>query len=285
MSSLGPWSWIRLRLRLFLTALMFLSRLPVPAWVGYSPRQLNLSLAFFPQAGYLLGLLPALAWLGLGLVLPAPLALLLALALSWRLAGAFHEDGFADFCDAYGAGGSRERILEIMKDSRLGTYGTLGLMAMQTARFLGLWSLPGALGPLGFVLAQGFSRLCPVLMTACTPYARTRGTSKPVGHLKSPPGLVQAGAWGLLPSALVLDPRIWLVALPVTLVLFLWLRSMVIRRTAGYTGDVLGALQQLTELSLILVLGAFSFRRLPVLAPWTTEWLAGLEALLAGLGA
>lgn len=114
----------------FFTALMFFTRIPVPGSIPYSKELLNKALRFFPLVGGIVGGIGAgILWLGM-LIFPFPLALLLSMVVTIFITGAFHEDGFADFCDGYGGGITKERILEIMKDSRLGTYGTIGLIGI-----------------------------------------------------------------------------------------------------------------------------------------------------------
>ena len=149
---------------------MFFTRIPVPASLPYSSQLLNQALRFFPLVGMLVGILGAgVLWLAL-LVFPPPLALLVSMGATILITGAFHEDGFADFCDGYGGGMSAERILEIMKDSRLGTYGTIGLLAMLAAKYTALVSLtPPALYPI-LVAASCPSCWCaPPATSARTP--------------------------------------------------------------------------------------------------------------------
>ena len=119
----------------FFTALMFFTRIPVPGSIPYSKELLNKALRFFPLVGGIVGGIGAgILWLGM-LIFPFPLALLLSMVVTIFITGAFHEDGFADFCDGYGGGITKERILEIMKDSRLGTYGTIGLIGILSVKF------------------------------------------------------------------------------------------------------------------------------------------------------
>src|SRR5215213_7826698 len=110
-------------LRLLFTALQFYTRLPVPRWVGYSETALNQATRYFPLIGWLVGLLAGATWLIGTYLVDAPTGLLLSMMASVLLTGAFHEDGFADVCDGFGGGWTKEKILLIMKDSRLGAYG------------------------------------------------------------------------------------------------------------------------------------------------------------------
>ncbi|MFW6248777.1 MAG: adenosylcobinamide-GDP ribazoletransferase, partial [Bacteroidota bacterium] len=108
--------------RVFLTSIMFFTRIPVPHIPNFSDDLLNRSIRYFPFIGILVGLIGLGAWWLFLLIFPSSLALLLSMATTILLTGAFHEDGFADFCDGYGGGLDRSKILTIMKDSRLGTY-------------------------------------------------------------------------------------------------------------------------------------------------------------------
>ena len=135
-------------LRLFFIALQFLTRVPSPRWVGFEPAWLNQSARHFPAVGLCVGAASALVLvLGHALFGPA-VAVGLAMAASVLITGAFHEDGFADTCDALGGAVGRERALEIMKDSRIGAYGAIGLVLM-----LGLKAAP--LLDLGLRLGEG----------------------------------------------------------------------------------------------------------------------------------
>ena len=113
---------MREHLARFFTALGYFTRLPVPAWVAWSPERLARAAAYLPLVGWVVGLAGAAALAALALVLPVSLAVLLSIALTVRLTGALHEDGFADACDGLGGGWDKAQILAIMKDSRIGSY-------------------------------------------------------------------------------------------------------------------------------------------------------------------
>lgn len=232
---------------------MFFTRIPVPASLPYSSQLLNRALRFFPLVGMLVGVLGAgVLWLAL-LVFPPPLALLVSMGATILITGAFHEDGFADFCDGYGGGMSTERILEIMKDSRLGTYGTLGLLGMLAAKYAALASLPPPALYLLLVAAHTLSRFVPVVLVRTTPYIRADALSKskPIGNEVSVPSLLIAACCTVPP--LLLLPW-WLTAamLVLSAAVLILFRRYILKRTGGYSGDVLGALQQLSELGLYL---------------------------------
>ena len=129
---------------LFLTAMQFLTRLPVPAARDFQPRWLGESLRYFPLVGGLVGLVNVAIWWLASLWFPPTVAVGLMLAASLLVTGAFHEYGFADTCDGLGGGSTRERALAIMKDSRIGAYGAIGLIMLLGLKWSALVALPVA---------------------------------------------------------------------------------------------------------------------------------------------
>ncbi len=234
-------------LRLILTALAFLTRIPVPAWVGYSDAQLNQSVRYFPLIGIGVGAFCAGVYLAAALVWPSVVALLVALVATVLLTGAFHEDGLADFYDGVYGGLSIARRLEIMKDSRIGTYGALALLSVLALKFAALASLPPAQLPLILIAGHALSRAFAVSFIHSHDYARSDGgKAQVVAQSLSLPALLFASACGLLPL-LWLPPGIFWVLLALV-VLRIWLARTLTRQLGGYTGDALGAAQQLSEM-------------------------------------
>ena len=123
-------SGLQHELRLFFIALQFLTRVPVPAWVGWRADWMNQSARHFALVGACVGAFGGAVFWAAAHLWPATLAVLLSMVATVWITGAFHEDGLADTCDGLGGAVSRQRALDIMKDSRLGTYGTLGLLAV-----------------------------------------------------------------------------------------------------------------------------------------------------------
>ena len=254
-------------LRLFLVALQFLTRLPCPRWVGFEPEWLNQSARHFPAVGLLVGAVAALV-LVLGEVLfPPAVAVGLSMAATLLLTGAFHEDGWADTCDALGGGASvgRARALVIMKDSRIGTYGAVGLVLMLGLKAATLSALPLALALPALLFAHTASRAAAVVLIRWLPYAGdiAHAKAKPLAQRISRAGLVVALAWVmLLCVALVWAAQRWdePAVLPAVVLGMLvvvgaaaWCARWFRQRLGGYTGDTLGATQQLTELLALLV--------------------------------
>ena len=240
---------------IFLQALQFLTKLPLPANLGYTPQRFAAAPRYYPLVGLLVGAIAALTY-GLSLRAFGPvLAALLSTAASIVVTGAFHEDGFADACDGLGGSVSTERALEIMKDSRLGTYGTLGLGLMVAVKVatLARMPLPGAI-PLMF-LSHATSRLSSVMVLATSRYVRDQGTAKPVASGISLNGLTVA----LSTTGLALATAAYWLGGPAVagglggLCLgHWWMRFIFESRLGGYTGDCLGAVQQTSEVGFYL---------------------------------
>lgn len=228
----------------FLLALQFLTRLPVPD-PGYSPARMAASTRWHPAAGIVIGALVAAVWMAAAALLPPVVAMLAATAFSLRLTGCFHEDGFADACDGLGGGRTRAQALEIMRDSRLGTYGAAGLGMMLALKVATL----SALGPpvaAALVAGHAASRASAVAVIATATYVRDHGTGKPVAAGLGPGGLAFALATGLAPLAL-LPPAAALGGVAGLVAGHVLMRRAFERRLGGYTGDCLGAVQQTSE--------------------------------------
>jgi adenosylcobinamide-GDP ribazoletransferase len=248
-------------LRIFFTALMFFTRIPCPAWVDHSEEYLNRSSRYFPLMGWIVGGFAGAVLLGLTFILPVIVAILLSMIASILLTGAFHEDGFADACDGFGGGWTRERILEIMQDSRLGTFGVIGLgfiLALKFACVAVILERTGALTTaFALVAAHAASRFTAVTFLVTHEYARTSGESKakPLATRMTTGELFFAGITGLAPLLLLFPAFSWKIALfLVPLLLVKWYAGRYfVRWIQGYTGDCLGATQQAAEVSFYLV--------------------------------
>ncbi|MFL9710883.1 adenosylcobinamide-GDP ribazoletransferase [Methylobacillus sp. Pita1] len=236
--------------RLLLLALGFFTRLPVPAIQNFDSAELNDAARYFPLVGILVGLVAALVlYLSLQ-ILPATVAIVLSMAATAWLTGAFHEDGLADTMDGLGGGWAKEQALAIMKDSRIGSYGAIALFLALLLKFASLDHIRIELVPFVLLAAHAASRLAAVLVMATQEYVREEGKAKPLAAKPSVAGLWIAAVSGLAPMVL-LPARLWLALLPVVLV-WLWFSFKLRQRLGGYTGDCLGAMQQLTELAFYL---------------------------------
>jgi adenosylcobinamide-GDP ribazoletransferase len=244
---------IRRELEYFLGAIRFFTRLPVPAWVGHSAEALNGSARYFPAVGLVVGGIGALIYLAALQLWPQPVAVLLAMAATIHATGAFHEDGLSDAADGLGGGWDKLRILEIMKDSRVGSYGVVALWLGLTGKFVLLAALDPALVPWALLAGHAVSRYASTLLLATMDYVREdlQAKAKPLATRLSPGALAAATAFAVLG----LLPLPWPQALAGCLLAALatlWLAGLFRRWLGGYTGDCLGAVQQLAEIAFYL---------------------------------
>lgn len=241
----------------FLTALMLLTRLPVGRWCRYSQESVAASVCYFPLVGALVGAIGA-AVLCLGLqILPLKITVLLGMLATVALTGAFHEDGLADAADGLLGGSTSLRRLEIMKDSRLGSYGAIALCFSLGAKFLLMEALLSR--SLGFAVAGGVAAHClgrcgAVGVLNLLPHVGTdQGKAQPYCRRLSQSQLLAT----LLPPALVILVFFETAAVPAigatALIVFLS-AEFFRRRIGGITGDCLGATVQITELVVLTVL-------------------------------
>ncbi len=249
---------------LFLSAIQFLTRLPVPHLDGFQANWLAQSARFFPLVGALVGSIGVGVWWLGSMYLPPAVAVGLMMSASLLLTGAFHEDGFADVCDGFGGGRTRDAVLAIMKDSRVGAYGSIGIAMMLGLKWSILVSHPPATLPSMVIGAHMVSRWWAIGLIWQLQYVRTDadGKSKDLAGSLGAVNWLLSGALGavvLLPVFLLVDPavkpRLALALLAAlvssaasTLVAGAYFRT----RIGGYTGDCLGAAQQLAELSFLL---------------------------------
>ncbi len=244
---------MRNELATFLAALRFFTRLPTPAWAGHSAVQLNGAARYFPLVGILVGALGAGVTLAAGLALPDSLAVVLGMAATVLATGAFHEDAFADSCDGFGGGWDKAQVLAIMKDSRIGSYGAIGIALMLLAKWNALMELQWEVLPVALIAAHAVSRFAATMLMAALDYARDDDSSKsrPVAKRLGGGALAIAALCGLAPCALLPLPEVGY-ALAAVAVVTLAAARYFVRRIGGYTGDSLGAVQQLAELAFYL---------------------------------
>ena len=265
-------------IRNYLLAVQFFTRIPITGrlaeWVGYSPERLRASAAHFPGIGLLVGAVAAGVFTSVQALLPDKIfAPLLAAALSTvatvLLTGGFHEDGLADVADGLGGSYDRERALEIMKDSRVGAFGALALVLAVLCKVALLaivgssetlwlqaddapwagWTIAAAL-VLGHVISRGL----PLLLIRWLPHVGDTATSKskPLADRISSAALVVALLWCLMSLALgflAFDAITLIVACAFSLLALLWMARLFRRHLQGFTGDCLGATQQVCEIA------------------------------------
>lgn len=242
--------------RIFFTALMFLTRLPVPQTTDHSPEYLEKAAKYFPLIGWIIGGISAFTFVLCQMALPVDLSILASIIAGIVATGAFHEDGFADVCDAFGGGWTKERILDIMKDSRLGTFGVIGLISILAAKFLLLKAIAGpfistsSVVPLigVFLTAHALSRFMAVIaiQTSVYVFSEDKSKSKPLASRRlTGIEFISAGLFSLLPF-ISLPIHFLFIIVPALLTTF-YLTRYFKKWISGYTGDCLGAIQQAAE--------------------------------------
>jgi len=198
------------------------------------------------------GIMAGTLWLS-AQILPYPVAVILCMLSRLIVTGALHEDGLADFLDGFGGGNNKERILAIMKDSHIGTYGVVGLIFYFLLFYLSLSHLPLSVACIIAFIADSFCKLMSSQITRFLPYARTAETSKSkTAYSKmSYKALITSCIFGVLPLVLIPDPM-WLIAIVFPIVTFAGLIYLMKKKINGYTGDCCGATFLLCELSFYL---------------------------------
>lgn len=234
---------------IFFTALMYYTRIPCPRWVTHDPGSLNKATRYLPIIGWIAGGVAALVFYGAEYFLGISIAVVLSMIAGIFLTGAFHEDGFADTCDGFGGGWTKQKILDIMKDSRTGAFGVIGIVLILLIKYLLLAAIANRNIWTVLIAAHSFSRLCAVLMIAGSRYVRENedAKAKPLAKSITVRELIPALFFGTAPLLLFPDWRM-LASVFLPLLGTLWLRHFFHKWIGGYTGDCLGATQQVTEI-------------------------------------
>ena len=247
-------------LQIFFTAVSFYTRIPVPSLLPYKTAYSNQSTRYLPVIGWIVGTFSFCIFFLSGYLFNSSIAVLLSVAASILLTGAFHEDGFADVCDGFGGGYTKGEILEIMKDSRLGTYGVTGLIVILTLKFLALQQLAGVAGTNPFILLllllvvpHTISRFTAISLIYYYPYAGSMDSNKSKTATENPD---KKNLW--IAALLAIIPLAWLMIstnkpLLAIVIVPLYLQKILMgkyfnRKIGGYTGDCLGAVQQVAEI-------------------------------------
>jgi adenosylcobinamide-GDP ribazoletransferase len=234
--------------RVFFTALMFFTRIPCPRWTDHSPEYLSKSSRYFGLVGIIVGAIGALVFYGSSFIFPLPLALLLSMISTVMATGAFHEDGLADACDGFGGGWTKESILRIMKDSRTGTYGAVGLFFVLAVKFTCLYYVDMKLIPLVLIAGHALSRFAAATLLYTLDYVRDGDDSKakPAAGRMSVFSLIVGAFWGIIPLALFFNYYYFTLLIPVFLARWYLVRYFK-KWIGGQTGDCAGATQQVCE--------------------------------------
>lgn len=243
----------------FLLAAAFFTRIPVPQALGSkidNNARLTDAVACFPLIGLVVGLITAAIWFIATHFLPSGVAAGLAIVSGLLVTGALHEDGFADCADGLGGTGEKDKALEIMRDSRVGTYGALALLASVGLRWVALASLGIVGGALALLIAHTSSRCTMTLAMKFSGYARPEGLGKlasgEVSDASFTIGLLIAFCAGFLIGGFA-----GLVSVSLAMVFAWGFLQYLKRRLGGFTGDGLGAMQQIAEITIMITLAGF----------------------------
>ena len=240
-------------------ALIFFTRLPF--WRLHQPPKAcyETVVEHWPLVGWLTGGVMAATLYGASMVLPYQVAVLVAIVMRLLLTGALHEDGLADFLDGFGGGGNnRQRILDIMKDSHIGTYGVIGLVLYLLLLFFSLSSMSLEMAALAILAADPYAKMLTAQLVSMMPYARREeeAKAKVIYRKITLVSGVSLAVQGLLPIGLFVWYMgiVWeaLIFIPALVMYFLYL--LIWRRLHGYTGDCCGAVCLMVELSVYLTL-------------------------------
>jgi adenosylcobinamide-GDP ribazoletransferase len=248
------------QLHIFFTALMFYTRIPCPKNIDHNPEYLNKASRYFPLIGWIVGGICFGIYYLASILFSVEIALILSMIAGILTTGAFHEDGFADVCDGFGGGWTKEKILLIMKDSAIGAYGAIGLVLWFLLKFQVLYNLVSKSEIVNlqsvicilllFISAHSVSRLAAISIVFTHQYSREDASSKskPIAQNFTWKEVVGASVFGLLPL-IVLSFFQWqlLLALVPVFIARFFLARYFQKWIDGYTGDCLGATQQVCE--------------------------------------
>jgi adenosylcobinamide-GDP ribazoletransferase len=260
------------QLHIFFTALMFYTRIPCPKNIDHNPDYLNKASRYFPLIGWIVGGISFLVYYLSAVLFTNEIAVILSIIAGILTTGAFHEDGFADVCDGFGGGWTKEKILLIMKDSAIGAYGAIGVVLLFLLKFYVILdtlytsenNLQSAVcNLLIFLSAHSISRLSAISIVFTHEYSREDASSKskPIAQNFTWKEVVGASFFGLLPLVVLsfFQWQLLLVLVPVFIARFFLARYFQ-KWIDGYTGDCLGATQQVCEVVFYLsIIGIWKF--------------------------
>ncbi len=249
-------------IRIFFTALMFYTRIPCPKYTDHSANYLNKATRYFPLIGWIVGLISFIVFYLSHQIFGLEIAIFVAILAGILSTGAFHEDGLADVFDGFGGGWTKERILDIMKDSRVGAYGVIALIILLGLKFLALKNLLSTsilinhiFIALIFISYHALARLTAINITFISTYSRDDETSKskPIAKTSTYKEVIGAYFFGLIPliGLCYFNWAFILVLIPLTITCF-YANYYFNKWIDGYTGDCLGAVEQIAECITIL---------------------------------
>lgn len=255
---------MREQIKIFWVALMFYTRIPCPKNTPHASTYLNKATRFFPLVGWIVGGISFLAFWASNWLWGTSVAVLIALAVGVWITGAFHEDGLADTFDGFGGGWSKEKILEIMKDSRIGTFGVLALIFLMLFKWIALQNILTHTDNvtqilLIFLTYHSLARLNAANIIFSSLYAREdeQSKAKPIAQSFGKAEVIGVYIFGLIPLSFLSYWDITTLGAIVPLaILFFFAKRYFEKCIGGYTGDCLGAVEQLSETCILLTFAA-----------------------------
>ncbi len=244
-------------IKIFFTALMFYTRIPCPKDIDHSPEYINKATRYFPLIGWVVGVISFIVFWLSSFVFDVNISVLFSLTAGVLVTGAFHEDGLADAFDGFGGGWTKEKILDIMKDSRIGAYGVIALIFLFAIKYFSLTNILLKIDQsnylfiaLLFVSYHSLSRLTAINIVFTSQYSRDDETSKakPIAKAHSLKEIVGAYFFGLVPLIVFcfFQWKFCFVIIPLV-ILYLYSKHYFNKWINGYTGDCLGAVEQIAE--------------------------------------
>lgn len=251
-------------LKIFFTSVMFYTRIPCPSSVDHAPDYINKATRYFPFIGYIVGGISFLFFYASLQLFNLEIALLVSIISGILTTGAFHEDGFADACDGFGGGWTKAKILDIMKDSRVGAYGAIGTVCLLSLKYLALKialekSSDIYITILIFILYHSLARFTAISIVFTEQYAKEdeESKAKPIAQTHTYKEILISTLFATIPIITITIVTKNIFFIPIFLPLIV-LRFLAIRYfnkwLQGYTGDCLGAVEQVAEIVILLVI-------------------------------
>ena len=244
---------LKKEIKIFFTALSFYTRIPCYHLGDYSPECMNKSAKYCSLIGWIVGGIAFGVYYAAKFLFPYSICILISMISTILLTGAFHEDGFADFLDGFGGGSTKEQILTIMKDSRVGTYGVIGLISILAIKYLCLLSMKPSTLLLILIAGHSLSRFISTTYMYTHKYVSLNDSkSSGICQKGSTNDFVLSAVFAIIPF-IFLNRIYFLVLIPILLIRELY-GFYLSKKIGGYTGDCLGSIQQITEVAFYLLI-------------------------------
>ncbi|MCS7205892.1 MAG: adenosylcobinamide-GDP ribazoletransferase [Leptospiraceae bacterium] len=243
---------------IFLLALSYYTRISVPKDLPYSEERLQHSTRYVAIIGWIVGVFSFVFYVIFEFLVHPSFGVFFSLLAGVWITGAFHEDGLTDTIDAFGGGWTKEDILRIMKDSRIGSFGTIGIFFLLMGKYLLLEKLASSKNTLFIflvmILYHSLARIAPLYLANFSSYVRDEGKAKPIAKHIHWENILMATLLGFIPFFVFSWIfSFWYLAIVIPLVLLvIYLKSFFEKWIQGITGDCLGATEQIAEFLILL---------------------------------